>query len=1008
MYRKMSLIKFAALALAAATVSQVSGANFSRHALAQSSGETPETFPIPGSLPDGTTLTVDGSTSMRFTNEDLKDRFEEQYANVDIELDASRTDQAFEALIEGDIDLLATGRPLTDDEKAQGVVEVPLEQREKLAIIVGPDNSFDGDLTFDQFARIFRGEITNWSEVGGEDLAIRLVDRPDYSDTRRALSTYKVFEDKPFATGTTADPIADDETDSVVTALGNDGIGYAVVSQVSERNDARIIPMHQTLPDDARYPYSQYRAFVYKEGAGDAVLAFLGFATTEPGQEVLGTEAVTAAPATTTGADASTTDASGTADAAGTAGASGSESAPATAADDSPTTATAPAESPAPAGATEVTEDPAAGAAAGATETAGRGGFPFWLLPLLAIPLLGALLWWLLKGGGAAGGAAAGGATAAAAAPVAAGAVATAQPRLVITPRDCRNAYAYWEIPQERLTEVKRQGGETMMVRLYDVTGRSKNAPLPSATAEFPCIESNPDLHFPIAVDDRSYCAEVGYLSADNQWLPITKSDQVRVPVCPKEMPAASAPVAAKGPAAAAALGGAALAGVAALGAGAVKLAGGKAADESGRMVLTPLNSQDAYAYWEIPQGQLAQAKQQGDGTMVARLYDVTDRPAEAVLPEPTAQVDCTDADVDTHFSVVPGRDYISEIGYQTASGRWLPVAQSKSVRVPTAGAAGKIPGAAVLGSAAAIATGAAAIGSSNTNAVSAVNDTVDQSRIVLTPQSSQKAYAYWEVPATAQSALKAEGGQDYQLRIHDVTDVDINRQPPNSTLSYDLLDSDCDRTVPLPQVQRDYLAEVGYETESGDWLMLARSAPVKPTMGLTEAAASPSASEPINKGAVAGIAVAGAAGVMAAAGRAATADAAETTTQGSVQTVQVHSRNNAVMFTEEQLRHIEHDVASTQQLVPGIYTLRLRDGVFNYDRDDAHPGEPFVLLWIHGGTVINQKTGVPVSSTWTTLNGYDDTLILNVREPATLCAFFVDTYPDDNSGEVTLSVIKQ
>ena len=516
MYRKMSLIKFAALALAAATVSQVSGEHVSRHALAQSFGETPETFPIPGSLPDGTTLKVDGSTSMRFTNEELEDRFEEQYANVDVELDASRTDQAFEALIEGDIDLLATGRPLTDDEKAQGVVEVPLDQREKLAIVVGPDNSFDGDLTFEQFARIFRGEITNWSEVGGDDVAIRLVDRPDYSDTRRALSTYTVFENKPFETGTTADTMGDDETDSVVTALGNDGIGYAVVSQVIERDDTRIIPMHQTLPDDPRYPYSQYRAFVYKEGAGPAALAFLGFATTEPGQEIFDPEAVTAAPATTSdAADAPDTDAAS----------STADDAPATAASDSPTTATAPAESPAP---VEATDAPVADAAGTTTPGKGKGGFPFWLLPLLAIPLLGALLWWLLKGGGAAGGAA-GGPTAAAAAPVAA--AAATQPRLVLTPRDCRNAYAYWEIPQDRLAEVKRQGGETMMVRLYDVTGRSKNAPLPSATAEFPCIESNPDLHFPIAVDDRSYCAEVGYLSADNQWLPIAKSDQVRVQV---------------------------------------------------------------------------------------------------------------------------------------------------------------------------------------------------------------------------------------------------------------------------------------------------------------------------------------------------------------------------------------------------------------------------------------------------------------------------------------------
>ena len=430
-------------------------------------------------------------------------------------------------------------------------------------------------------------------------------------------------------------------------------------------------------------------------------------------------------------------------------------------------------------------------------------------------------------------------------------------------------------------------------------------------------------------------------------------------------------------------------------------------------MVLTPLNPQDAYAYWEIPQGQLAQVKQQGGETLVAKLYDVTDRPAEAVLPESTAQINCTDTDVDIHFPVSPGRDYISEIGYQTASGGWLPMAQSKLVRVPVATeAAGKFPGAAVLGGAAAIAAGAgaAAMGSGVGN-TDAVNGSADQSRIVLTPQSSQKAYAYWEVPETAQLALKAEGGQDYQLRIHDVTDVDINRQSPNSTLSYDLSESDCDRTVPLPKAQRDYLAEVGYKTESGDWLMLARSTPIKPTVDLKDAAPQTSASEltdssPINT-AVAGAVAAGAVATAVQAAKGAP-DTAATSPQDSIQTIQVHSRNNAVMFSEEQLRHIEHDVASTHQLVPGVYTLRLRDGVFNYDGDDTHPGEPFVLLWIHGGTVINQKTGVPVSSTWTTLNGYDDTLILNVREPATLCAFFVDTYPDDNTGEVTLSVIKQ
>jgi hypothetical protein len=56
---------------------------------------------------------------------------------------------------------------------------------------------------------------------------------------------------------------------------------------------------------------------------------------------------------------------------------------------------------------------------------------------------------------------------------------------------------------------------------------------------------------------------------------------------------------------------------------------------------------------------------------------------------------------------------------------------------------------------------------------------------------------------------------------------------------------------------------------------------------------------------------------------------------------------------------------------------------------------------------VINQKTGVEVGATWSSLNGFDDTLTLEVLEPATLCAFFFDTYAEDNQGEVQLTVVR-
>ncbi|MEM0981213.1 MAG: hypothetical protein AAGH78_13180 [Cyanobacteria bacterium P01_H01_bin.58] len=153
------------------------------------------------------------------------------------------------------------------------------------------------------------------------------------------------------------------------------------------------------------------------------------------------------------------------------------------------------------------------------------------------------------------------------------------------------------------------------------------------------------------------------------------------------------------------------------------------------------------------------------------------------------------------------------------------------------------------------------------------------------------------------------------------------------------------------------------------------------------------------------GLAVGGLAAAGAAAGTIAAATASGH--QCAIQTIKVHSRHHAYQLDEAQMSHLQDAIATTYTFTTGLHILRIRKGVFRYDGNLEHPGEPWVLLWIYGGTVINQKTGVPVSATWSTLNGYADTLTLDVKEPATLCAFFFDTYPEDNTGEITLSVIQ-
>ncbi|QYO62112.1 hypothetical protein [Leptolyngbya sp. 7M] len=126
-----------------------------------------------------------------------------------------------------------------------------------------------------------------------------------------------------------------------------------------------------------------------------------------------------------------------------------------------------------------------------------------------------------------------------------------------------------------------------------------------------------------------------------------------------------------------------------------------------------------------------------------------------------------------------------------------------------------------------------------------------------------------------------------------------------------------------------------------------------------------------------------------------------------AVTDLKVDSKRNCFFLDAGLLQRIQQETAVSTRLEPGTNVVKIRAGAFNYQSNSGHQGEPMVLLWIYGGKVINKKTGIPVGATWSTLNGYDDTLTLEVLEPATLCAFFFDTYLEDNDGEVHLSVVR-
>ncbi|GAB4366400.1 MAG: hypothetical protein Kow00121_03740 [Elainellaceae cyanobacterium] len=233
------------------------------------------------------TVRIDGSNTMSAISRALKQQFQRDYPGTDVILNTRGTETALEELLNDEIDLAAIGRPLTNAEKAKGLKEIPVSL-EKIAVIVGAENPFQGNLTVEQFVQILRGEITDWADVGGPSSKIWLIDRPFNSDTRLALSQYNLFAEEEFATGENVIRIKTDDTAAVIRQLGRDGIGYAIASQLANQDKARIVQLavlYNTLPDDPLYPYSQIRGYAYKAGNADAIAqSFLEFAVTDLGQ----------------------------------------------------------------------------------------------------------------------------------------------------------------------------------------------------------------------------------------------------------------------------------------------------------------------------------------------------------------------------------------------------------------------------------------------------------------------------------------------------------------------------------------------------------------------------------------------------------------------------------------------------------------------------------------------------------------------------------------------------
>ena len=651
------------------------------------------TFELPDTVPSGTTLSLQSSPNMGLTVEELKNRFEATYDDTAVNAEIASSDDAIAALLAGDIDLAAIGRPLTPEEADQGLTTVPLE-REKIAIIVGPDNPFNGNLTFEQFAAMFRGEITDWSEVGGDPGPIRFVDRPEQSDTRRSLSQYEVFRNAPFELGATGEAVAEDDTAVVIQALGNDGISYAIAPHVLDQEDVKIISMHQTLPDDPPYPYSQPRYFVFQDAAAPAVAAFLGFATSPQGAEALAAARQAEAAAVATGlgtvaAEATTAGDTATADAEGVATDPDAAATDGTVADADPAAADTDA---APANEGTVEDgDAAAGAATG--DDPDGAGWLWWLLPIVG---LGALAWVFTRGKGGDTPTVERGATAAGTTPPP-GTPPTSAPDAAGSTVGASGAAAG---SADSTAAASSPSIDEVASKDQSASGTVPTAVTNGSTpaAESPAISESPTA----AGNSNTGGEAVG--PATGSPAPAAEAPPTVPDVAPTPM-SGSAISAAAGAAGLAAGAAASLAGTedqSAIEASKYNVVGRPTDGDidlsdlddglpplpdgygESRIVLMPRDPQWAYAYWDTPSSHKEELRSQGGERLALRLYDVTDVDLSHQAPHSMQQFDCDELAREWYLQIpVSDRDYMVEIGYLAGDGRWLVLAKSNTVRVP-------------------------------------------------------------------------------------------------------------------------------------------------------------------------------------------------------------------------------------------------------------------------------------------------------------------------------------
>lgn len=212
----------------------------------------------------GSVVTL-GSTSMEKVMGALAEQFGLDHSGVTVSVEGGGSGAGVEAAANGTADIGLASRNLKDSEKEQGLAETVLAL-DGIAIIVNGESAVE-DLTVEQIAQIFTGEITDWSEVGGAAGPIACIGRESGSGTRDGFESITgtsdacVLAQELTSTGAVIEAVRSNPSAigyaSLASAEGQDGIKILTVGGV-ECSEATVV--------DGTYEIQRPFVLVTKEG----------------------------------------------------------------------------------------------------------------------------------------------------------------------------------------------------------------------------------------------------------------------------------------------------------------------------------------------------------------------------------------------------------------------------------------------------------------------------------------------------------------------------------------------------------------------------------------------------------------------------------------------------------------------------------------------------------------------------------------------------------------------